>query len=189
MPNLCNSRMILYANDSAKVCGNKNIHYLKIKTEIEFQKLENWIKSNRLLLNYNKIKYVVFSQTNHENFFVKLKNGKICNLQQNMYQVPWSFYWLQIVLGTSPSFCRTKLSIVRMSNMYLYQFWEMCTLAFVYPYLYYGRTSWGNAAAKDTITKFKFCKIISDAPCGKMKLFPLYLNHYQSYSNRKLGVR
>jgi len=46
--------MILYADDSVIVCADKNIQNLKVKSEIEFCKIESWIKLNRLTLNYKK---------------------------------------------------------------------------------------------------------------------------------------
>jgi len=42
-------------------CVDKDIQTLKVKSETEFQKVENWIKTNKLTLNYKKSNYVLFT--------------------------------------------------------------------------------------------------------------------------------
>jgi len=53
--------MILYADDVVLLCVDKNIQNLKIKSESEFSKIENWIKINRLSLNYKKTNCILFN--------------------------------------------------------------------------------------------------------------------------------
>ena len=78
--------MILYADNLALHGGDENNQNLKTKTETEFQKIENWIKSNRLSSNYKKNqRCCFFSQINYKHFFVGSKNGKI---YKKFYQVP-----------------------------------------------------------------------------------------------------
>ena len=61
LPNYCDSKMILYADDSVLLCTDPSVKKLQTKTEPEFRELENWIKLNRLSLNYKKNNTILFS--------------------------------------------------------------------------------------------------------------------------------
>ena len=60
LPNCCDSDMILYADDSVLLCVDKNLEYLKKKSENEFCKIEHWIRLNKLTLNYSKTNLALF---------------------------------------------------------------------------------------------------------------------------------
>ena len=42
------------------ICNEKNIQNLKIKSEEEFQKVENWLQLNKITLNCKKSNCVLF---------------------------------------------------------------------------------------------------------------------------------
>ena len=51
--NSCESKTVLYADDSVLLCSDVNTGKLKCNCENSFLQLENWINSNRLTLNYS----------------------------------------------------------------------------------------------------------------------------------------
>ena len=55
LPNCCDTKMVLYADDSVLLSTDKNFSNLERKSETEFRKTEKWIKSNKLPLNYKKL--------------------------------------------------------------------------------------------------------------------------------------
>jgi len=62
------------------VFADKNMRNLKIKSESEFSKIENWIKNNRLSLNYKKTNCVFFNnnkQNSSPKIDIKSQNGLI----------------------------------------------------------------------------------------------------------------
>ena len=67
--------MLLYADDSVLLCTDKNTHNLQRKSETEFHKTEKWIKFNKLSLNYEKTKVVVFFHKMYIDFWVTTQNG------------------------------------------------------------------------------------------------------------------
>ena len=74
--------MILYADDSVLLCADKNLEYLKKKSENEFCKIEPWIRINKLTLNYSKTNLVLFPGKKNksncdDNFCVNTNNGPI----------------------------------------------------------------------------------------------------------------
>jgi len=72
--------MILYADDAVLLCVDKTVQNLKIKSESEFSKIENWIKNNRLSLNYKKSNCILFNnnkQNSSPKIDIKSQNGII----------------------------------------------------------------------------------------------------------------
>ena len=73
--NSCNVDMILYADDSVRICNEKNIQNLKITSEEEFQKVQNWLQLNKITLNH---KLVANNSTrNHNDFYIITANTTI----------------------------------------------------------------------------------------------------------------
>ena len=62
LPNSCDSKVILYADDVALLCVDKTYEGLKLISESEIHNVENWIISNKLTINYSKTNCVLFSK-------------------------------------------------------------------------------------------------------------------------------
>ena len=62
LPNFCDSKVILYADDAALLFADKTYKDLKLIIESEIHKVENWIISNKLTINYSKTNCVLFSK-------------------------------------------------------------------------------------------------------------------------------
>ena len=63
LTNSCESKTILYADDSVLLCSDVSTEKLNSKWEKSFLQLENWISLNRLTLNYSKTNCVLFSNS------------------------------------------------------------------------------------------------------------------------------
>jgi hypothetical protein len=50
----------MFADDTNLFLSNKDIHQLYSTMNIELQKVSNWFKANKLTLNFNKTKCVLF---------------------------------------------------------------------------------------------------------------------------------
>ena len=80
LPNACESKTVLYADDSVLLCTDVNTEKLKSKCENSFLQLENWINSNRLTLNYSKTDCVLSSNVKNKcnnDFCIDTLNGKL----------------------------------------------------------------------------------------------------------------
>ena len=80
LPNCCNFNMILYADDLVMICNEKNIQILKIASKEKFEKIENWLQLNKIILNYKKSNCVLFTNNNtrnHNDFCITTTNGTI----------------------------------------------------------------------------------------------------------------
>ena len=96
LTNSCESKTILYADDSVLLCSDVSTEKLKSKFETSFLQLENWISSNRLTLNYSKTNCVLFSnlkKLSNYGFCINTPNGPLPNKSAVKYQI-------RIVLNT-----------------------------------------------------------------------------------------
>ena len=184
LTNSCESKTILYADDSVMLCSDVSTEKLKSKCEKSFLQLKNWISSNRLTLNYSKTNCVLFSNlkilTNYD-FCINTPNGPLPNKSAVKYlgviidyRLTWEEHTRHVVQKLSTA--RGILSKIRhhspqsvLLNVYY---------SIVYPYLYYDVKSWDSAAAKYThriqIEQNYIVKVITKLPFVKTKIAPLY---------------
>ena len=66
MHNSTNMKLILFADDSTAIARNSDIVRLKDEINIELNKIQNWLCTNRLSLNISKSMFSIFS--NFQNF-------------------------------------------------------------------------------------------------------------------------
>ena len=79
LPNSCESKTVLYADDSVLLCIDVNTEKLKSKCENSFLQFENWINSNRLNY-YSKSNCVLFSKVkniSYNDFCINTVNGTL----------------------------------------------------------------------------------------------------------------
>ena len=156
LTNSCKSPIMLFADNSVLLCSENNIQSLKKKCENEFGLLENWINFNRLTLNCSKTHCVLFtnSRTNtNDNFQINTQNRAILPKNAIRYigvildhKLTWKDHTRLVV---------EKLYMVRGILIKLRRHAPQSSMllnSLVYPYLYYGVTSWGNTATKYTKT-------------------------------------
>ena len=155
--------MMLYADDSVIVCDDGDAQRLKSKIEKEFYKIEEWTKINKISLNYNKTKCMLFSRgkSSVKNFAINTTNGQLTNNIVIKYlgvifdKLSWEQHTQYVVAKLCiPTGLLTKLRhsvpVTVLRNVYF---------GILHSYLQYGVTSWGNAASKYT-KKSKYTKII-----------------------------
>ena len=175
---------MLYADDSVLLCSDNNIQSPKKKCGNEFGLLENWINFNRLTLNYSKTHCVLFtnSRTNtNDNFQINTQNQAILPKNAIRYlgvildhKLTWKEHMRLVV--EKLYMARGILSKLR---RHAPQSVLKCVYySLVYPYLYYGVTSWGNTATKYTktiqIQQNYIINIINDSTSFTTKLMPIY---------------
>ena len=68
---------ILIADDTVLLLSANSIHELTTKINQELESVDNWLKYNKLSLNYNKTQYMLFTKQNEyidTNFNVQINN-------------------------------------------------------------------------------------------------------------------
>ena len=64
LPDVVTCKTVMYADDTSLMCKAKNVDDLKAQLESNLKGVANWFKANKLTLNVDKTKFMVFG-TNH----------------------------------------------------------------------------------------------------------------------------
>ncbi len=175
MPNISmNCNFTLFADDTTVTASNKNLKDLQLVINSELKTLYKWLITNRLTLNMEKTKYILFTPKNkkiNQYVTIKMNNRIIDNVEHIKFlgiiidnKLSWQPYvrYLTTKLAKSISILIKLKGVVTrktMINMYY---------SYVYPLLTYGVTLWGNTY-KSNIKKIfylqKFAlRVINEVP-------------------------
>ena len=73
----------LFADDTALILSDSNINSLSKQVNCEFAKIQQWLISNKLSLNYSKTKFLLISPSHKpikpDKFYISLKG---CNIER-----------------------------------------------------------------------------------------------------------
>ena len=64
LPKIVTCKTVMYADDTSLMCKAKNVDELQIQLESNLKAVSSWFKANKLTLNTDKTKFMVFG-TNH----------------------------------------------------------------------------------------------------------------------------
>ena len=139
----------LFADDTSLVCSGNNVNDLIAQANLELENIVEWLACNKLSLNVNKSKYMVFCKR-------KLININDLLIDGNTIEMVKYFKFLGVVIDDKLcwkqhiSFIKKKISrgigiickarqvLNKTSLINLYY-------SFVYPYICYGIEVWGMA--------------------------------------------
>ena len=142
----------LFADDTVLMMKDKNISNLQIAVNQELCDVDNWMRYNRLSLNFLKSSFFI-STTKHKpnstiNFCVNVGDHTIPCLESAKYlgvmidkQLTWSNHVNSIInklAKASRILSKVRHYVSKVTLLKLYY-------SFVYPYLKYGIIAWGNS--------------------------------------------
>ena len=73
LPNACNLRNRLYANDASLTMSNKSKTLLENHMNYELIKVDEWLKTNKLSLNYDKTEFLVVNKSKSKDGFLNIQ--------------------------------------------------------------------------------------------------------------------
>jgi len=142
---------ILFADDTVLSLSANSIHELKTKINQELEGVDNWLKYNKLSLNYNKTQYMLFTKQNEytdTNFNVQINNHLLSRTECVKYlgviiddKLIWKLHTTLVkkqVSKASGIICKLRHYIPFISLKTVY-------FSIVYSYLRYAITSWGSS--------------------------------------------
>ena len=152
MPLHINFHVNLFADDTVLIMKNKHINQLQQQVNRELCIIDEWMKCNRLSLNYAKTSYIVYSPKCYsiisENFCIKLGNHDIPFMDALKYlgvvideQMNWNAHINYTVKKLS--YAARIFSIIR--HYVNKQTLTKLYYGFAYPHIKYGIVSWGSA--------------------------------------------
>ena len=147
--------MMLYADDPVMVCDDSDVERFKSKTKQEFYKIEKWTKINKISLNYNKTKCMLFSRgkSSLKNFAINTTNGPLTN--NNIVEYLGVIFdhklsWEQHIQYVVAKLCMARGLLTKLRHCIPVAVLRNVYFGIVQSYLQYGVISWDNAASKYT---------------------------------------
>ena len=156
LPNATKCQTTLFADDTNLHISNKDLTILENEANKELKKIDNWMKCNKLSINYSKTSYMIISNKclKSSAFKININNTEIKCVEYVRYlgilldnKLSWRFH--------VSSLCN-KISKVCGVFYKLRYYVPLCTLRIVYfslvqSYLQYSLINWGRAN-KSTIS-------------------------------------
>ena len=142
-----NALSILFADDTSFVLKNKNINTLGIQLNYILYKVDDWCRFNKLVLNVNKTKIMLFNARN--------RRLPIISLGENKVEIVQQFKYLGFILDNKLSHTfhiRHLISKLKRLKAITYRVGKFLTLgtaktfyhAMVHSHLGYGTLVWGG---------------------------------------------
>ena len=142
---------ILCADDTSVFIEGTNLENISEILNTELEKVNMWLKANKLTINTKKTHYIMFYRTqikHNTNIKILINNNIVDHINNTKFlgviidsKLNWAAHILYIKSKISKSICillkiRKCIQNNTMRNMYF---------TFIYPYLIYCIEVWGNA--------------------------------------------
>ena len=152
LPLTSNFDTILYADDTALVLSDDNLHSLEIRANSELTKVEQWLNSNKLSLNVSKTNFIVINKHPHKvcstSLTLTLSNISLKRVKLVKYlgiyideKLSWEVHIQNLSLHLarcSGLFCKLRYYVPRETLRLLYY-------SLVYSKINYGNSNLGNS--------------------------------------------
>ena len=88
LPSACSLRIRLFADDANLTFSRKSTALLEQKMNEELLKVDDWMKANKLSLNYKKTEYLVVNKLKSQSsrLNIKIGNNTITQVKQNIWE-------------------------------------------------------------------------------------------------------
>ena len=158
----CN--MILFADDTTLIHGNKSLIYLKWMIEEDLSNMTDWFNANQLTVNLSKTECILFPvqtmQTKDKVIQLVINDKEIQSTKCTKFLGTWIDQQLQWKTHTSNLLMRLKqnTNLLKVGNKFLTKSSKkIYYYAHIYSHIIYGLIVWGNMIDPSTIKKVQKC--------------------------------
>ena len=156
LPDVVTCKTVMYADDTSLMCKAKDVNELKVKLESNLKAVANWFKANKLTLNTDKTKFMVFG-TNH---MIDQYNDITLSFDDKLIEKVSVFKYLGIKFDSNMSWSShidylsgnisKRIGIVKRIKHFIPQeTLIMLSNALVIPHFDYASSVWSNCSAND----------------------------------------
>ena len=142
----------LFADDTVVLYSNKNVSLLISTMNKELKKLDDWFKCNKLFLNFNKTKYIIFRSKNkkipHDIDPILINNVIIERTETINFLgiiIHESFDWKYHIMKISSKLSRSIGVLHKLKTFLPLKILIYIYNAIILPHLNYGNEIWGNS--------------------------------------------
>lgn len=189
LPNISSFKVRLFADDACLIYKNKNIFQLEQNVNSELIKVNDWLKVNKLSVNYSKTKYIMFTNKKiNKDITLMIDNYKLDRVSEIKYLgvvLDESLKWKSHIDLIKTKISRGSYILAKLRHYVPISVLKMVYYAIIHPHLTYCITTWGGACSSTLQSLFnlqkKIVRIITysdytahSAPIfHSLKIFPL----------------
>ena len=191
LPNQSNLTTRLFADDACLSYSHKNPTELENIMNKELVIINNWIKSNKLTINYSKSNFIIFAnKIRKHKFNIHMDGNTLEQVKSTRYLgvvLDEKLNWKEHIKTIQSKISRGSYILSKIRHYVDFNTLKMLYFSLIYPHLNYCITSWGGISQSVLLPLFKLQKKIiriitfsaydsASAPLfNKLKFLPL--NH------------
>ena len=150
LPKVSNFKTTLFADDICLIFANKNIDILEKMVDQEINKVDSWMRHNKLTLNYSKTVYMIFNSDKKQSSPFRVQIGSHLINKLNSTKYLGMHFDNKLNWGTHISKLESKLScysgiFYRIREYLSPNELKMIYFSLAYSHLQYAIGAWGSA--------------------------------------------
>ena len=145
-----NSTPILFADDTNLLFYDKDLNNLESKINSELKTLSSWFSHNKLSLNADKTKFILFDPhhpNTHPNISIIMNNKQLERVNHSKFLgvfVDHKLNWNFDINNRCNQISKNLAMITRLKNSIPTYIIKILYQTLIVPYLHYGIAAWGN---------------------------------------------
>ena len=140
----------LFADDACVSFVHNNPETLNNIINTELEKVNCWLKRNKLFINHSKSNYIIFHKARIKHkFCIKLDGQELSQTNSTKYlgvHIDNKLNWKSHVSYLKAKLARNCYAITKLKNYVGEETLKLVYYSLIYPYLQYCITSWGTAS-------------------------------------------
>ena len=161
-----NCTPVLFADDTNLIFSHKNLNQLYVQTNIELNNICNWFKCNKLSINIEKTKFLLFKPqsralSQNSTLTIEIDGKQIEQVSEIKFlgvyidqQLSWKFHICQ----KNNQLSRNIGVLSRLKKMIPCNILQILYHSIIMPHLTYGVIAWGNTCKKEMKRMFTLQK-------------------------------
>ena len=156
IPHPTNCNIILFADDTNLIFHNNNIDTLINSANTTLEKISQWFQSNKLSLNTNKTKYILFhkprKKISNRNIDIKINNTSIEEVKEVKFLgaiLDSTLSWKPHLTKKANQVLKVNSVISRLKNTVPSNILKTIYNSLIYPHISYAIMAWGNISNKE----------------------------------------
>ena len=150
LPEATSFRVRLFADDACLIMDNSNPKALQDNINNELVNIDNWMRSNKLSINYSKTHYMIFTRKKNKfNFQIHCGGSHLERVASTKYLgvvVDEKLNWSAHINYIHSKLCKASYILSKLRHYVNINTLKMIYYSLAYPHLSYCITAWGGAS-------------------------------------------
>ena len=167
------TKIALYADDTALFCKGKNIHDCQVTLQKEYDLMREWFRINEMQINYKKTKVMVFgTKRKVKNHVLKIAHEEeylenVTSIKYLGVTLEQSLNWSLHVSNTISKINRAIACIRRIKSFLTEKILAQLYFSFILPHIDYCSVVWGKCNKTDLLklqrTQNRYARLVLNA--------------------------